>query len=102
VAVSLLKPRTAVSEVKRPLGNRFGSETVTNKCVAAMSVAWIWFRPPGARHFTFYTYFYKPRLCLEKLFYNFLEAPTDFLNHFWIQVTASLLKPPNGGFRSET
>jgi hypothetical protein len=27
---------------------------------------------------------------------NFLEVPTDFLNHFWIQVTVSLLKPPNG------
>ena len=33
---------------------------------------------------------------------SFLEAPTDFLNHFWIQVAVSLLKPPHGGFRSKT
>jgi hypothetical protein len=24
---------------------------------------------------------------------SFLEVPTDILNHFWIQVTVSLLKP---------
>jgi len=29
-------------------------------------------------------------------------VPTDILNHFWIQVAVSLLKPPHGGFRSET
>ena len=33
---------------------------------------------------------------------SFLEVPTGVLNHFWIQVTISLLKPPHGGFRSET
>jgi hypothetical protein len=33
---------------------------------------------------------------------RFLEGPTDFFNHFWIQVAVSLLKPPHGGFRSET
>jgi hypothetical protein len=26
--------------------------------------------------------------------WSFLEAPTDFCNHFWIQVAASLLKRP--------
>jgi hypothetical protein len=30
------------------------------------------------------------------------EVPTDILNHFWIQVAVSILKPPHGGFRSET
>jgi hypothetical protein len=25
----------------------------------------------------------------------------DFKNHFWIQMTVPLLKPPNGVFRSE-
>ena len=34
--------------------------------------------------------------------YSFLEAPTDFFKCFWIQVVVSLLKPPHGGFRSET
>jgi hypothetical protein len=33
---------------------------------------------------------------------SFLEVPTDILNHFWIQVADSLLKPPHGSFRSET
>jgi hypothetical protein len=33
---------------------------------------------------------------------SFLEVPTDILNHFWIQVAVSLLKPPRGCFRSET
>jgi hypothetical protein len=33
---------------------------------------------------------------------GFLEAPTNILNHFWIQVAISLLKPPHGGFRRET
>jgi hypothetical protein len=34
--------------------------------------------------------------------WSFLEVPTDFLNHFWIQVVVSLPKLPNGGFGSET
>jgi hypothetical protein len=34
--------------------------------------------------------------------WSFLEVPTDILNHFWIQVAVSILKPPHGGFRSET
>jgi hypothetical protein len=45
------------------------------------------------------------RLHLKKLSclrQSLVEVPTDFLNHFWIQVMASLLQPPNGGFRSET
>ena len=54
----------------------------------------------------FYTCFYDyaRRLRLEKLLHlgGFLEVPTDFFNHFRIQVTVSLLKPPNGGFGSET
>jgi hypothetical protein len=33
---------------------------------------------------------------------SFLEVPADILNHFWIQVAVSLLKPPHGGFRIET
>jgi hypothetical protein len=28
---------------------------------------------------------------------SFLEAPTDFLKCFWIQVAVSILKPPHGG-----
>jgi hypothetical protein len=32
---------------------------------------------------------------------SFLEVPTDILNHFWIQVAVSIMKPPHGGFRSE-
>jgi hypothetical protein len=32
----------------------------------------------------------------------FLEVPADILNHFWIQIAVSILKPPHGGFRSET
>ena len=43
----------------------------------------------------FYTYFYNiaHRLRLE----GFLEVPADILNHFWIKVAVSLLKPPHGG-----
>jgi hypothetical protein len=36
---------------------------------------------------------------------SFLEAPTDILNHFWIQAAVSSLKPPHGlcnRFGSET
>jgi hypothetical protein len=34
---------------------------------------------------------------------SFLEVSTDFLNHFWIQVTVSLLKRPlRNRFGSET
>jgi hypothetical protein len=34
---------------------------------------------------------------------SFLEVPADIiLNHFWIHVTVSLLKPPHGRFRIET
>jgi hypothetical protein len=35
--------------------------------------------------------------------WNLLEVPTDFLNHFWIQVTVSEVKQPlHGRFGSET
>jgi hypothetical protein len=48
----------------------------------------------------FYKYFYNhaSRLPLEKLLPLELsiECPTDFFNHFWIQVAVSLLKPPHG------
>ena len=54
----------------------------------------------------FYTYFYNHarRLRMENLLYpeGFLEAPAGTLNHFCIQVAVLLLKPPHGGFRSET
>jgi hypothetical protein len=53
----------------------------------------------------FYTYFYAHahRLRLENYYiWSFLEAPTDFFNHFWIQVAVLLLEPPHGGFRIET
>jgi hypothetical protein len=33
---------------------------------------------------------------------SFLEAPAGILKNFWIQVVVLLLKPPHGGFRSET
>ena len=68
-------------------------------------------RPPSGFHSrwtpgVFYTHFYNHarRLRLEKLLCaeSFLEVPTDFLNHIWIQVAVSLLKPSHGGFRSET
>jgi hypothetical protein len=36
------------------------------------------------------------------LLYCTIEAPADILNNFWIQVAISLLKPPHGGFGSET
>jgi hypothetical protein len=46
----------------------------------------------------FYTYLYNQahRLRLEKLLHLELsrEVPTEFLNHFWIQVAVSFLKPP--------
>jgi hypothetical protein len=48
----------------------------------------------------FYTYFYTHarRLRLKKLLDLELsiEVLTDFLNHSWIQVAVSLLKPPHG------
>jgi hypothetical protein len=53
----------------------------------------------------FRTCFYNQahRLCLEKLLYLELSrSPNGFLNHFWIQVTVSFLKPPHDDFRSET
>jgi hypothetical protein len=51
--------------------------------------------PPGV----FYKYFYNHahRLRLEKLLLyiqSFLGVPTDFLNHFWIQVAVSEVKRP--------
>ena len=33
---------------------------------------------------------------------RFLEVPKGILNNFWIQIAVSFLKPPHGGFRSET
>jgi hypothetical protein len=53
----------------------------------------------------FYTYFYNyaHRLRLEKLLHlGVSRSPTvHFKKHFWIQeVAVSLLKPPQGGFRS--
>jgi hypothetical protein len=53
----------------------------------------------------FYTCFYKHarRLRLEKiLFPELSRSPNGFFNQFWIQVVVSLLKPPHGGFISET
>jgi hypothetical protein len=52
----------------------------------------------------FYAYFYNHayRFRLEKLLSSFLEVPTDILNHFWIHVVVSILKPPQGVFRIET
>jgi hypothetical protein len=32
--------------------------------------------------------------------WSLLQVLTDFINHFWIQVAVSLLKPLCGGFRS--
>jgi hypothetical protein len=54
--------------------------------------------PPGMLHIFL---LYK-RTLINCYTYSFLEAPTGFFNHFWIQVAISLLKPPHGGFRSET
>jgi hypothetical protein len=39
---------------------------------------------------------------LKKYYIQGLEKITDILNHFWIKVAVSILKPPHGGFRSET
>ena len=57
-------------------------------------------RPPG--YFT-YIPITTPAASASKKYYayGFLEAPTGFFNHFWIQVAVSLLKPPHGGFRSK-
>jgi hypothetical protein len=47
-----------------------------------------------------------PIVTALKFFYigRLLEVPTGFLvlNHFWIQVAVSLLKPPHGGFSSNS
>jgi hypothetical protein len=56
----------------------------------------------------FYEYFYgaltTPVVSALKNYYiqGFLKVPTDVLNHLWIQLEISLLKPPHGGFRIET
>ena len=59
-------------------------------------------RPPKAKAFYAYSYNHAHRLALEKLYMELSRSPTDFFNHFWIQVAVSLLQPPHGGFRSET
>jgi hypothetical protein len=66
-----------------------------------MSVALIQVRPPG--HFA-HVSITTPVVSAWKNYYiwSFLEVPTDFLKYIWVQVAASLLKPPHGGFRSET
>jgi hypothetical protein len=54
-------------------------------------------------HISTVLYNYARRLRLEKLLYLGLsKSPNGFFNHFWNQVAVSLLKPPHGGFRSET
>jgi hypothetical protein len=53
--------------------------------------------PPNPQVFCACFYNHARRLRLEKLSHaglSTLEAPTDFLNRFWIQVAVSLLKPP--------
>jgi hypothetical protein len=62
-----------------------------------MPVAFIQVRPPG--YFTNVSITTPIVSALKNYYrYSFLEAPTDILNHFWIQVAVSLLKPPHGGF----
>jgi hypothetical protein len=41
----------------------------------------------------------KPIVFTLKSYYiqSSLEVPTEFLNHFWIQVAVPFLKPPHGG-----
>jgi hypothetical protein len=65
----------------------------------------------GSPGIILYRYFYNittPVVSTLKNYYSIhraswkLEVPTDFFNHFWIQMTVSLLKPPYGGCRSET
>jgi hypothetical protein len=53
----------------------------------------------------FYTYFYNRahHLFLENYhIWGFLEVPAGILNHFWIQVPVSLLKPPRNGYKFMT
>ena len=60
-----------------------------------MSVAFIQVqvRPPG---YFVHVSITTPIVSALKSYYRwgFLEVPTDILNHFWIQVAVSLLKPP--------
>jgi hypothetical protein len=49
----------------------------------------------------FYTRFYSHALSWKTVISRVSRSPNG-LNHFWIQVAVSLLKPPHGGFRSET
>jgi hypothetical protein len=60
----------------------------------------------------FYTYFYiittpvvsawKNYCSIPVLYLELSRSPNGHFNHFWIQVTVSLLKRPHGGFRSKT
>ena len=61
--------------------------------VACMSVTQNTDRPP--RYFTHIS-INKPVVSALKNYYiqGFLEVPTDFLNHFWIQVAVSEAKRP--------
>ena len=58
-----------------------------------MPVTFIQGEPPG---YFIHIYITTPIASALKNYYrqNFLEVPTGILNHFWIQVTVSLLKRP--------
>jgi hypothetical protein len=46
-------------------------------------------RPPKAKAFYTYSYNHAHRLALEKLYMELSRSPTDFFNHFWIQVAVA-------------
>jgi hypothetical protein len=58
---------------------------------------------PGVFHACFYNRNHARRFRLEKpLYVEISRTPNGYLNEFWIQAVVSLMKPPHGGFRSET
>jgi hypothetical protein len=68
---------------------------------ATITVAVFYGKPLG--HFTHISITTPIVSALKNYFrWSFLEVPKDVLNHFWIQVTVLLLKPPHGGLGSET
>jgi hypothetical protein len=64
-------------------------------------------QPQAILHIIFLLYNHARRFRLEKLLCleSLLEAPTDFLRHFWIQVqvvVSEVKRPLHGGFGSGT
>ena len=75
----------------RPLGHngRGVSVSMASACVRCEPEEddWLLARPLGGASPSPTSHFLLP-----------LEVPTGVINHFWIQVSVSLLKPPHGHF----